>query len=1104
MPPRKASVSSLSNASRKRRSSKSKLDVLSINPKQAGVKKRTSGSVAHKFHLASKSNASGLKLRLPSLASLKQSTTPSDKNSSNYMGGASALLAITQGELQPDTALLSENKITSQSEEPTSNYSLVGILPSPSISYNRFPQPDFDKSSALPESNSPSSPEPSNPHDSAPKTSVSTRHEPVPLSSTLNPQDSTPKIPFVSTRHDPVPPASTHRSLQQRQDLPLLVPKGLADKVELCKFCNQPEHNGVFDFCKKPKRLASNLDEGDNPRYHKATITARLERNYRDVRKEVLTEEVLALQTQNEELKKTNQQLTEKNIAEVGEDSFDRDRTHVRKAINCAVQLIYPQIEDLKKFNDSLDRDKLEELRDELKNIKQIEAKANASNSEANEALQDELEDIRLDLQVAEEEIRRLRDELEKREVETMVNTHQSSSLAQERQTVEKRIKELVSQNASLQSETSQHQQRLDTETKNCEMLTKEYQKQLSDYQTKVNGLNSQNAELHSTYQSEIQNLKFENQNLQSKMSQNQHTIKVLETKVQDAEMLHQGKARELNSHNLLLQSENSRLNHRMALLDAPKEDCEKCNGLVQKCKILESNVSEDSSVVDKLLLKQMIQRDLFAEENIRLQNRNENLLEGNKRLESEYSNAAEKFNLELETMKGSLDRAWLERLRRYDEQLQERQELVESLQRDLDAARHNARRVTAENGRFSEGFPTYQMSPGASRINNTASSSMTRMPQAPVSSQYTSIGSGTEPRSHSVPFAQSGSHQPRINSPTEITIGTQKEKHGSLKNHRDRGGFIKKRKEQVRDPDLNIIKSKCRELDHRLLGIKTDKDVYRAVRDRNHMTPLSTADAFVNGDGGEQPTLEMFRPCWSDLNHTWNSILQELFVAKFIEENPEMAVHGPFVKAYFMQRLETMKRALGTSIHDTQGHLSHATLKKTKRSERRRRLWKRRLEFALDNRGTEERPNRHFHALWEMIDLLGAEGMSSDEDSQRHVGAVEVVRKEWRSTDVVRLLKWLDLNSQKITAYGLPKPGPQGRPRLRLPTGQVAVSLRQPIANLPINFYDKHWYNSLSVSKRDKLNAQPEMELPTYVLTWPSNESLPQDKFDQDEYRVW
>ena len=134
------------------------------------------------------------------------------------------------------------------------------------------------------------------------------------------------------------------------------------------------------------------------------------------------------------------------------------------------------------------------------------------------------------------------------------------------------------------------------------------------------------------------------------------------------------------------------------------------------------------------------------------------------------------------------------------------------------------------------------------------------------------------------------------------------------------------------------------------------------------------------------------------------------------------------------------------------------------------------------------------------MVTLLGAEGTSSEESYDDGYGTCRVVRKEWRDAAIVRLLKWIDRHGTKLTVYGN-KSGAAVHRRLRHPNGLYPNSLRCPIVGLPVNFYDPLWFAAQPRHVQETLNPSEAVDLPTWILTWPSNKELPIDQDDHDEY---
>ena len=110
------------------------------------------------------------------------------------------------------------------------------------------------------------------------------------------------------------------------------------------------------------------------------------------------------------------------------------------------------------------------------------------------------------------------------------------------------------------------------------------------------------------------------------------------------------------------------------------------------------------------------------------------------------------------------------------------------------------------------------------------------------------------------------------------------------------------------------------------------------------------------------------------------------------------------------------------------------------------------------------------------MVEKLGIDGNSSDEtDDEDRSYAIRF--REWRSGEVKRLLQFIDDNRTLTNAYGNNKPG--NPPHKRVRKTYPPVTKDNPIARLPLNFYDKIWYDSLSPLQQTQLDPLPEMELP-------------------------
>lgn len=135
------------------------------------------------------------------------------------------------------------------------------------------------------------------------------------------------------------------------------------------------------------------------------------------------------------------------------------------------------------------------------------------------------------------------------------------------------------------------------------------------------------------------------------------------------------------------------------------------------------------------------------------------------------------------------------------------------------------------------------------------------------------------------------------------------------------------------------------------------------------------------------------------------------------------------------------------------------------------------------------------------MFEALSGQCMSSDEECEpQRFKQTRVLRKDWRDTTLIGVLKWLDYYAElcSLSATGV-KQGSSCHPRLRSADGPSSNG--PAIAGLPSNFYNAAWIATRNSSQRRALNLQAPIELPAYVLTWPTNSAFRKDGGDLDEY---
>ncbi|KAJ7175609.1 hypothetical protein C8R46DRAFT_1214079 [Mycena filopes] len=292
------------------------------------------------------------------------------------------------------------------------------------------------------------------------------------------------------------------------------------------------------------------------------------------------------------------------------------------------------------------------------------------------------------------------------------------------------------------------------------------------------------------------------------------------------------------------------------------------------------------------------------------------------------------------------------------------------------------------------------------------------------------------------------------------------------------------------------------RSLMQTLLGIRNDRGIGEAILKNGHCATLAEATEFAIADDPTQPTLTPFRPCWDDIKGSWNLALEDLFLAQFKTDYPEYSSDESYIRNHFRQRLETLRAAFFVQLRESnQPDLRDEAGSNRRRRERRRTLFRRRKGWTKDNAQSIKQSNGEetISLLCEMVELLGTDGMSSDESGSDSTKRCNVLHKNWRNPDVVRLLKWIDLHKPNHNVYGDRTGNPPHR-RLRLPHGKAPESLRRAIANLPINFYNPIWYEGLSAGQKIRLGATVAQPLPLYILTWPRT-GLASDPDDLDDY---
>jgi hypothetical protein len=289
----------------------------------------------------------------------------------------------------------------------------------------------------------------------------------------------------------------------------------------------------------------------------------------------------------------------------------------------------------------------------------------------------------------------------------------------------------------------------------------------------------------------------------------------------------------------------------------------------------------------------------------------------------------------------------------------------------------------------------------------------------------------------------------------------------------------------------------------NKLLGITRDTQIIDTA-ERGIFTDLDEAERFDKGviDG---PPLEPLRVCWDSIQSLWNLHLADIFTDHLVNLKPEYDTEEKRqeIAAHFMKRLECLRKVLTkylrkddeVSEDDAEAHYQNKHLESLHEKRIQRRQAGVSLifisQFILDievlaqlrftrlqicQSGSLGGHNQAWDLLALMVEKLGVDGNSSDEtDAEDRSYTVRV--KEWRSGQVNQLLQFIDNNRTHTNANGNNKPGTMPRKRIR--KIYPPSSRDKPIACLPLNFYNKTWYDSLSSLQQVQLDPQPEMELP-------------------------
>ncbi|KAI9434625.1 hypothetical protein H4582DRAFT_1818480 [Lactarius indigo] len=229
--------------------------------------------------------------------------------------------------------------------------------------------------------------------------------------------------------------------------------------------------------------------------------------------------------------------------------------------------------------------------------------------------------------------------------------------------------------------------------------------------------------------------------------------------------------------------------------------------------------------------------------------------------------------------------------------------------------------------------------------------------------------------------------------------------------------------------------------------------------------------------EGG--PTSKNFRvQLKGSLACRWNRRAADVFSEAYIKKYKNRFKHEDLV-ACFKTHLRTLKNQherIKAGPTKTQTDIERCST--SARQTRRQGIARRRGE-VLDGYGDLQYIARH-------LNKLGVDGMSGDESDHSGGRRRYVVQKlNWRSDDVTAALRVLDALAlvSHWTSDGRPRPGKF--PHVRIDSNRVEN--RDPVRNLPRNFYREDWLDTLDDYELRELNIHKpvNLALPDRILRY-------------------
>ncbi|KAI0681992.1 hypothetical protein BC835DRAFT_1300833, partial [Cytidiella melzeri] len=252
-------------------------------------------------------------------------------------------------------------------------------------------------------------------------------------------------------------------------------------------------------------------------------------------------------------------------------------------------------------------------------------------------------------------------------------------------------------------------------------------------------------------------------------------------------------------------------------------------------------------------------------------------------------------------------------------------------------------------------------------------------------------------------------------------------------------------------------------------LGRKTRLDPFKPNPTRQEKA------AAKRGVGGPDPDNPRLDVSGKGMRSPWNQQVAAMFSRVYVESPEAVSSDRREVEAAFLAHVPALckqARKQDPDVHEDMNAVS-----RNRRRVRRRKLGKTRWETTF--------VMTELKHISKWINRLGTDGNSDDksdgdDDSTGHQnrGATYwIVPLQWRSDDLVNMLRVLDVLHVSTHFNPEGKPDPGNWPRIRRERQSSASNPHavQAVPRLPRNFYSQLWLDALTDQEFDRLEIRSE-----------------------------